>query len=108
MNVQGGRYQVKQGLFGRQLATGEISEAGKFSASVVPLDSRPVIQALQREVDILVGLELHDREPAVVRGGQHVEHGAVGGGECGNLRIERARVQALVDHADIGDHQRFQ
>src|ERR1700758_4938476 len=108
MNVQGGSDQVEQRLFGRQLADGEISKAGKFSATVVPLDSRPVIQALQREVDILVGLQLHNREPAVMRGGQHVEHSAVGGGECGNLRIERARVQSLIDHADIADHQRLQ
>lgn len=80
---------------------------GSTAATVVPFDSRPIIQVLQGKVDILVGLPLHDREPAVVRGGQHVEHGAVGGGECGNLRIERARVQPFVDHADIGDHQRF-
>jgi len=85
MDVQGRRDQVEQRLFRRQLAVGEMSKAGKFCARVVPRYSRPIVEALQRQVDIFVGFEFDDREAAVARDGQDVKHGAVGGGECGDL-----------------------
>ena len=66
MDVQGWRHQVQQGLFGGQLAGGEISEAGKFSTTVMPLDSRPVVEALEREVNVFVGLEFDDGEAAMM------------------------------------------
>ncbi len=108
MDVECWRDQVEQRLLRRQLSIREISEARKFCAGVVPLDSRPVIEALQGQVDVFVGFEFDDGEAAVAGGGQHVEHGAVGGGECGNLRIELLRLQALVDDADVGDDQGFE
>ena len=69
MDVERWRYQLEQRLFKGELTIGEISEAGKFCATVVPCYSGPVIEALQGQVDILVGLELDDRQAAVVGGG---------------------------------------
>ena len=39
MHVQRGSHQKQQRLFSRELSPAKISEAGKFSAGVVPLDS---------------------------------------------------------------------
>ncbi|MGC1449430.1 MAG: hypothetical protein WA830_05265 [Candidatus Sulfotelmatobacter sp.] len=74
----------------------------------MPRNPRPVVETLERQMDVFVGFQFDAGQAAVMRGGQHVDHGPVGGGECGNLRIEQARIQALVDDADIGHHERFQ
>src|SRR5690242_6413092 len=62
MNVQRGGDQEQQRLLGRELVSGEVSEALKFAASLVPDDPRPVIQPLERQMDDLVGLEFDDSQ----------------------------------------------
>ncbi|MGC1647186.1 MAG: hypothetical protein WA741_15325 [Candidatus Sulfotelmatobacter sp.] len=69
VDVECRRDQVEQRLLGRQFAVCEVSEAGKFLSAVMPLHSRPVVEALQRQVDVFVGLEFDYGESAVVGGG---------------------------------------
>src|SRR5664279_5034146 len=59
-------------------------------------------------MDVLVGLEFEDSETAVEGAGEHVDHGAVGGGEGGNLRVDEALVEAFVDGADVANDRRLQ
>ncbi len=56
MHVQGGRGEDEDGIALGEDASGEISGALEVAASMVLADSRPVIQALHGEVEILGGL----------------------------------------------------
>ena len=64
MHMQRGRHQKQQRPFGRQLPLGKISEALELSARMVPGHPRPVVQTLQRQVDIFVGLQFDHRQSA--------------------------------------------
>jgi hypothetical protein len=55
----------------------EISEFLELSACVVPFDSGPIIQALQRKMDVLIRFQFNDRELMVARRGEDVEHGSI-------------------------------
>src|SRR4030088_1549204 len=66
---------------------------------MMPLNSRPIVQPLQRQVNILISLEFHDGQPPLNRSGQNIDHGAVRGGEGWHLQIETGRVQTLVHDA---------
>jgi hypothetical protein len=37
----------------------------ELAARAVPFDARPVIEALQRQVDVFIGLEFHHSQPAL-------------------------------------------
>ena len=74
----------------------------------MPLHARPVIQALQRQMNVFVGLQLDDREPSFARQRQHIDHRPVRSRKCRNLRIDRLGFQPLVNHADVVHHQRLQ
>ena len=106
--MQRGSHQKKQRSFVGQLAPGEISESREFSAGAVPLHARPLVKTLQWQVNIFVGFEFQHCQSSGHGRGQHVEHGAVGGGEGRDLRIKTGRIKALVERRDIFDDQRFQ
>src|SRR6516162_846262 len=74
----------------------------------MPAHSRPIVEALQREMNVLIGLQLDDGQAPVARKREHVDHRAIGRGKGGYLRIYRLGFEALVDDADIGAYQRFQ
>jgi len=48
------------------------------------------------------------RQPIGPRAGEHVEHGAVRGGEGRHLGVEAPVIQVFVDRVYIAYHQRFQ
>src|SRR5262249_14714400 len=77
-------------------------------SAVVPLHSRPVIQALQRQVDVFVGLQFQYRQPAFACTGQHVNHGAIRGGKSRDLGINVTLVQTRIDRRHVLRNQRFQ
>ena len=51
--------------------------ARELASLLMPHDARPVIDTLQRKVNILIRLEFHHGEPACDRNGQNVDHGAI-------------------------------
>src|ERR1700690_3383728 len=75
---------------------------------MVPGYPRPVVQALQRQVDVFVSLQLDHRQPAFARGREYIDHGAVRSGKCGYLGIQAGSIKTLVHFGYILDHQRFQ
>lgn len=74
----------------------------------MPLNARPIIETLQRKVNIFISLEFNDREPSVAGQGEDIEHGAIGSGKCRDLRVMMARVKALVECSDITKNQRLE
>ena len=75
---------------------------------MMPFHTRPIVQPLQRQVNVFVGFQFHHCQPPGVCSGEHVDHGAVGGGEGRNLRIQARWIESVIDHSDIAHHQRLQ
>src|ERR1700738_2265584 len=111
VDAQGGGDEVKAGSIGRKAETGEVTVALELAEAeggagcrvggleVVPADADPVVEALQREVEVVVGFEFDDGEAAGLRAGgagdgEQVEHAAVGGGGGGGLGVEGWEVGA--------------
>jgi len=105
MDVQGGSDQKQQGLSRTEFAKWKVSEALELAASMVPGHARPIVQTLQGQVNVFIGLEFDDTEPARAGDGQHINHGAVGGGKSGYLGIETCRFQLFLHGSNILDHQ---
>jgi len=47
-----------------EFAAGEIAVPGEALVELVPADPRPVVEALQRQVNVFVGLEFQDGQTA--------------------------------------------
>src|SRR5271165_245160 len=108
MGSEGWSDEIEQRRRVGELTAGEVSVAHEASVLLVPAHARPVVEALEREMDVFVGFELEDGETTVKSAGEHVDHGAVGGGEGGHLRVHEATVETLVDGADVAGNERFQ
>ena len=87
MHAQRRGNQIQQGRLLRERYAGEITMLVKLLPLLAPLDTRPIIKALQREVYVLIGFQLHHRQSAIAGAGKHVDHGTVGGRKCGYLRV---------------------
>ena len=75
---------------------------------LVPADAGPVVEALQHQMKVVIGLQFENGETAVDGQAQHVEHGAIGSSKGGYLRVNVSRIQALVDRAHVARDKRLQ
>src|SRR5439155_23275345 len=75
---------------------------------MLPGYSRPVINPLQRQVNVLVRLQLEHGEPACSRQREHINHGAIGSRKRRHLRIAPSRIELIVQPADILNYERLQ
>src|SRR3954447_8259850 len=51
---------------GSKRTTGKIAQFGEIIAPNMPMDANPIIQRLQRQVEVLRGFHLHHRQTALV------------------------------------------
>ena len=72
VDVQGGGYEVEAGWLRREMQAAEVAMALELaetllvsSLQVVMSDADPVVEALQGEVEVVVGFEFDDGETAV-------------------------------------------
>ena len=63
--MQGRRDQKQQWGQGLEFAAAEISEFEELAALVMPMDSSPIVQALKRQMIVLMGLEFDKGAAAV-------------------------------------------
>ena len=75
---------------------------------MMPGDARPVIKSLQRQVNVLIRFQFDNRQSAFASHRQNVNHRAVRGRERGYLRIAPARIELIIQGANIFDHERLQ
>src|SRR5271168_856831 len=75
---------------------------------LMPAHTGPIVQPLQRQMDVLVRFQLQDGQPAIQRARQHVEHGAIDGGKGWRLRIDKASVETLIKATNILRDEAFQ
>lgn len=93
MDVEGGGDEEKEGVLGGECAAwglegGEVAAAGELAGAMEGADAGPVIERLEREVKIVVGLELEDGETSGAGDSEEVEEGAGGGGGGEELRVD--------------------
>jgi hypothetical protein len=77
VDVKGWGNQEQKRICARKFAAGEGPELLELAASVMPLHAGPVVETLQRQVDIFVGFEFDDSQAIVAGGGEHVERSYV-------------------------------
>ena len=85
----------------------EVAVLLELAPVVVPEHSRPVIQPLQGQMDVFIGLELQHGQPALTSAGEHVNHGAIRRRESRHLRIDVGRVETGVYGSDVLEYQRL-
>jgi len=108
MGAQAGSDEIEKRWRVGEFAAGEVTIAEKAAIELVPANADPVVEALEREVDVFVGLQFEDGEATVEGAGENVDHSAVGRGEGGHLRVPEARIEALVDGADVTGDEGFE
>src|SRR5947209_9400538 len=59
-------------------------------------------------MNVFVGLEFDDSEPAVTSAGKQINHSTIGGRKGRNLRIDITRIESRVQQADAQLYFRFQ
>ena len=69
-----------------------IARAG-LAVVVQRTDANPVVQRLQGQMQVFVGLEFDNRQPSVAVEREQVEHAAVADGERRHLRIQQVAAQ---------------
>jgi hypothetical protein len=78
----------------------ELAHAGRGIGrlQVMVPHANPVVQSLQREVEILAGLELNDSQPIVRSDAEQIEQAAVAGARDGrHLGIDVVRIEPRDD-----------
>ena len=89
--------------FAVQVKALELAEAGGAVGvfEVMGAHTHPVVEPLQGEVQVFVGLELDDCEAAVTGDAEQVEHAAVAGRECRHLGVDVVGIEVGVEHRHI-------
>jgi len=101
VDVQGGGYEVEAGWLRREMEATEVAVALELAKAllisglqVVMADANPVVEALQGEMEVVVGFEFDDGEAAVGGDAEEVEEPAVGGsGDGGDLGVDVVGVE---------------
>ncbi|PYX89131.1 MAG: hypothetical protein DMG67_15810 [Acidobacteria bacterium] len=75
---------------------------------MVPLHARPVVESLQRQVDIFIRFQFQHSQASLAGRGQHIDHGAVAGGKCRHLGVHESRIKRRIHGGDVPDDQRLQ
>src|SRR2546425_12761641 len=108
MKAKGGRDEISKRRRGQKLNPRKIAVASEVALGVMAADPQPIFGGLERQVDVLVRLQLNDREPAGARNPEDVDDAGAAAG-CGkHLRIDKSRIKSSVDPRDLLAHQRFE
>jgi len=119
VEAESGRDQIEQRGLRRQLDAGEVAEMLELAALPQPLDPQPVVEPLERQIDILIQLQLDHRQavrdsrPLAAPDREDVYHPAVQrrrgcARESGYLGIGVIRRQSGVDLGGIANQQAFE
>ena len=68
-------------------------------------DAEPVVGGLQREMNVFAGFQFENREAAVARHSQQIDHAAIAGGKCGHLRVQKTRIEPRINSRGIDGNQ---
>src|SRR6185503_8062177 len=86
----------------------EMTTFGDLAPIQMPFDAHPVIQSLQRKVDVLIDLEFDNRQPAVTVNSEQIDDSAIAARELCYLTVDRLGAQRRIQRFQIGTHPRFE
>jgi len=86
---------------GEELDAREVAAAGEFAGAVEGADAGPVVEGLEGEVEVVVGLEFEDGEAALASDGEEVEEGAAGCGRCEGLGVDGGGAEVGGEEGEV-------
>jgi hypothetical protein len=91
-----------------ELDTRDVPVALEIPFPLVPPDAQPVIRRLHGHLHVFGSFQFDHHEAALSRDAEQIEHTAVAGRKCGQLRIEKTRIEAGVEARGIFQEQGLQ
>ena len=91
-----------------QREAGEIAVLVELGAVDVPLDAHPVVEGLERKVDVLGGFQFEHRQAAGSVGCEEIKHAAIHRGEGRDLAVEGRGKELCVEFLDLRADLRFE
>jgi hypothetical protein len=91
--------QEKPGRKGRDLIAGK--ELLNLASVQVPSNAHPIIQSLQRQLDVRGSFQFQHGEPAVSRQGKKVDNVPIACRKGKHLSVQRFGQQDWIDRSDI-------
>ncbi len=86
----------------------KITIASDRSALQLPANAQPIVRGLQRQMDVLAGLQFNDRQPAGTRHGEEVENAVFASDIGKNLSVDESPIEHRIDARDVLANNGFQ
>src|SRR5579871_3416136 len=99
MKFERRRNQQHTRRLGEQFDAREVTVSTELAPVEVPLHSHPVVQRLQRQMDVLASLQLDYRQSPASLHRKQIQDAAIGCGKGRDLVVNWSREQSGVDRA---------
>src|ERR1700682_710912 len=86
----------------------KIAVASDLSALQLPANAQPIVRSLQRQMDVLAGLQFNDRQSAGTSHGEEVENAVFAPGIGKNLSVDESLIEHGIDTRDVLANNGFQ
>jgi hypothetical protein len=86
----------------------KITVASNLSALQLPSNAQPIVRNLQRQMNVLAGLQFYNAKPSGTRHGQEIENTVFSAGIGKNLSVDVSLVQYGIDARDVLTNNRVQ
>src|SRR6267143_5646817 len=90
---QRGRHEIDERRRLLQSDPLKIAVASDLSALQLPANAQPIVRSLQRQMDVLAGLQFNDRQPAGTSHGEEVENAVFAPGIGKNLSVDESLIE---------------
>src|SRR5260370_5120360 len=91
-----------------QFNSGKIAIARDFSALQLSANAQPIVRCLQRQMQVLAGLQFNDRQPPGTRYGEEVEDAVFVAGIGKNLSVNKPLIEHGINARDVLANDGFQ
>src|SRR6266849_57459 len=86
----------------------KIAVACDLAALQLSTHAQPIIRSLQRQMNVLAGFQLNDRQPAATRHREQVENAVLAPGIGQNLRVDEPLIEQGIDARYVLANEGFQ
>src|ERR1700682_4844937 len=86
----------------------KIAVASDLSALQLPANAQPIVRSLQRQMDVLAGLQFNDRQSAGTSHGEEVENAVLRPGIGKHMSVDESLIEHGIDARDVLANNGFQ
>ena len=108
MKLERGRDQQEAWRVLSQIDPWKVAPGAEFATFDMPADAHPVVEGLQRQMEIGGCLQLDHRQPARTVRCKQIEEVPVSRGESGYLAVHRRRFERRIYSREAGAHLALQ